>query len=405
MGEKEKMKPFQTFYILVLTFSIFAGVFANAKEDVKVELFRHQIFELRVRNESANLLEGLKQCQEVNSSQGLRILINDFQSSLKQPPGKASLLKILEKYQFALGFKNDCVKFINAATLPALEAERSIFRPAYGVLLSACPGFAGMAYSLDKSIKTPLAVSCIKALRDLWQDLDPHCFRVEHKDMSGFREDNACYAITGILAKSFYEMDPELKMTKSFLSALYNWIDKASAGSNIEWLDLESVLTSTQTEKDHEAFLVLISTLKSAGTSQLGHPDDFSDVYWKSPLALGSSPEEAYDSYMSFKRKIDLQRDLMLWAKNKKLTFSFAGHDLAGHNRHTYIAAFLSCRYKSHGYFAARAIPSLLGAAYELKDFVSHRNHGASYQSSLEGFKVDTRQYLEGSQIGLDLCR
>jgi hypothetical protein len=115
------------------------------------------------------------------------------------------------------------------------------------------------------------------------------------------------------------------------------------------------------------------------------------------------TPLEIYSNFKTLqKAKLSYLVFRELATKNKVKIRVF-GNPIDLWNRHNFMAAFLGCRENAQLDQVTYMILNV-GSAYETKDFISHIQEGLSFKVSAENFKIDTLRYLEGAQVGWQIC-
>lgn len=333
-------------------------------------------------------------CAKRTGDERVSSFSSSYWNALQEPVTSSATQSyvLAETYRKSLDFKAACAPEFKDFNQKLDEKQTRNFSSYRDSLGAAC------------SSAGSLSTECWVRSMTLWSDLDPKCSTAFEPDRGTKKPDsNPCFAGERPLYRYLWRdsmegpvwMDP-------LLWDFHAAIEKARDGDSI---DLRALYDARRKDGNEEEFVALLAWFRSSGASGLGYVDGFGDLYWKRPLDLGGSTEDALTQYHGFRIRRDSAKMQFEWAKMKNVRIFAGADELTEFNRHDLMGGFLSCHWKVDGRAIDGVLVSpLLGVLYELADFRSHVKSGISWIDSFKNFFSDTGRHRRGTAWGLRTC-
>jgi hypothetical protein len=262
--------------------------------------------------------------------------------------------------------------------------------------------------------------TCVKSLKDLFNELDPHCRFDQIASKNGVLDGNACMAGYKIAMNELITKDNYIDLIFKFAFELDRKIKNGYTLIS-PWTTYKDVFNSSDSVSNKRYFLAMMTFFYAASTNTTGMTDRFYEVAMLNDIKNGESAGQVVANYHDLKN-IKTSFNIIKANMNKEnIELNFRSKKINSYNRHNLMSMFLSCFYTiKKGKKYGKQIPLALGIAYEGKDFISHLkndgvdmnglklwNYGTYFKAinkAYKGFMKDVKRYEASSNTGVSFC-
>lgn len=339
-------------------------------------------------------LEGLYQCDfETHVAFDGR-----FKKLKSSSADRADAVAVLRVYLDSYGVKAACLKKLGQAESKFHDEERRKFKPLNSLIAATCkPEFGTGGRDAE----------CRSKLMRVLAELDPNCISVQVDNPRSEYDSFPCMAGDYMIGRDLTNNSSVLDLveeTKAFLGAVRGTLRVPENLDRVIELYSLYPLEGGDEGARRQRFLAMWTMLNASTHSLTSYTQGHHHHFARVTLFRERSAERAVDAFIAARLLTDEYRTLFKWAGERKVKFSIGTNRVDGMNRHDFMSAYLSCRYRAEPRFIRQSLPKLLGLAYESFDFASHIKEGDTLEQAWRALKSDVRRYTAGVRWGRSFC-
>lgn len=355
----------------------------------------HKILEYR--------LSSLNQCS-VDTQKKLKMR---FEKLPLYSDNREVVLDFLSLYSDSLNVEKSCLDTLDKNERGFKNFERERFSSIHKTLDTLCDSSKNSENDFGDT--GSIGRNCYLKVHQVFSDLDPHCVSFQVPNFTNSVDPFPCMMADYMIGRSMVSetsWEKHIQNTARFMDQLRKAFGRPNAreqGINLWEIFLGS---KKDTPALREEFLAQLNFFFSSSQSASSYIRGFHDHVWQFILRKTNSPSVTLDYFLSTRIQINEFQTVYNWAVKNNYPMNIQGIQMAGKNRHNFMAAYLACHYREENSVFFESLPVMLGYAYESFDLKSHLIEDKdSFEVAKENFDIDTNRYRTGVYWGYRFCK
>lgn len=316
------------------------------------------------------------------------------------------VLEFLSLYSDSLNVEKNCLITLDKNERGFKNFERQRFSSVHNTLDTICA--SSKKDNIDTGDTGSIDRNCYFKFQQVFSDLDPHCVSFQVPNFTNSVDPFPCMMADYMIGRSMVS-DTSWEYYIQNTARFMDQFREAFARPNIraQGINLWEIFLGSRKDTPalREEFLAQLNFFFSSSQSASSYIRGFHDHIWQFVLRKTKSPSVTLDYFLSTRIKINEFQTVYKWALQNNYPMNIQGIQMAGKNRHNFMAAFLACHYRNENSAFFESLPVLLGYAYETYDFKSHVSDDKdSFEVAKENFITDTNRYRTGVYWGYRFC-